>query len=357
MISKLLSDPKKNRTILRKYHILFWLGYFIFNVIRWGSYFDDYLYSFKSNLVEFPLHIILVYLNVYFFIPKFLIPKKYKTYILFLVLSLGMLYTIRTGLNYILVSENIWPETGSDYQQAFTFNHIIAVTIGELYVLALATAIKLTVDWVNQRRRIETLRKEHLKSELNFLKSQIQPHFFFNTLNNLYALTLEKSNLAPDVVLKLSDIMQYVIYDVNKPKVALLNEIEYIQNYVDLELLRCNKDADVTINLKGNVNNVKIPPLIFLSYIENCFKHGNKNSNDFYICIDIENHNDNFLIFNLENSFDNNQNHYIKKLKSGIGNANTKRRLDLIYKETYTLDIQQNSNTYTVSLKIPLTKK
>ena len=102
MINNLFSIKKNNRTISRKYHIIFWLIYFIFNVIRWGSYFDDYWYSIKSNLVEFPLHIILVYTNVYYFIPKFLITKKYKTYVTLLFLALGLLYTIRTGLNYIL---------------------------------------------------------------------------------------------------------------------------------------------------------------------------------------------------------------------------------------------------------------
>ena len=354
MTHKLIYSKKNNRTISRKYHVVFWVSYFIFNVIRWGSYFDDYWYSFKSNLVEFPLHILLVYTNVYFFIPKYLITKKYKTYVTLLLLALGMLYAVRTGLNYILVTKNIWPETEL-YQQAFTFNHIVAVTIGELYVLALATAIKLTVDWVNQKNRIETLRKEHLKSELNFLKSQIQPHFFFNTLNNLYALTLEKSNLAPNVVLKLSDIMQYVIYDVKKSKVKLLDEIEYIQNYADLELLRCHKNSKITINLEGNINDVKIPPLIFLSYIENCFKHGNKNSSDFYIFIRIEKKSNDFLILNIENSFDITNTFINENLKSGIGNSNTKRRLDLIYKNKYSLKIQKEEKTFTVNLKIPLT--
>ncbi|WP_043706913.1 sensor histidine kinase [Tenacibaculum ovolyticum] len=354
MINNLFSIKKNNRTISRKYHIIFWLIYFIFNVIRWGSYFDDYWYSIKSNLVEFPLHIILVYTNVYYFIPKFLITKKYKTYVTLLFLALGLLYTIRTGLNYILVTKDIWPETDA-YQQAFTFNHIVAVTIGELYVLALATAIKLTIDWVNQKDRIETLRKEHLKSELNFLKSQIQPHFFFNTLNNLYALTLEKSDIAPDVVLKLSDIMQYVIYDVKKSKVNLLNEIEYIQNYADLELLRCHKNAQININLKGNISNAKIPPLVFLSFIENCFKHGNKNNSDFYICIDIEKKENNSLILNIENSFEPTNSFAKKRLKSGIGNSNTKRRLDLIYKDQYSLKIMETKKVFTINLQIPLT--
>ncbi|CAM1347270.1 sensor histidine kinase [Tenacibaculum insulae] len=354
MNHKQLSNKKSIRTISKKYHIIFWLSYFAFNVIRWGSYFDDYWYSLKSNLVEFPLHIVLVYINLYYFIPKFLTTKKYKTYILFFLLALGVLYTVRTGLNYILVTKNIWPEMDA-YQQAFTFNHIIAVTIGELYVVALATALKLTVDWVNQKGRIEALRKEHLKSELNFLKSQIQPHFFFNTLNNLYALTLEKSNLAPEVVLKLSDIMQYVIYDIKKSKVSLLKEIEYIQNYVDLELLRCHENSEIKINIEGNINDAKIPPLIFLSFIENCFKHGNKNSSDFYICIDIEKNTNNLLILTIRNSFEVNDSLLSNNLKKGIGNSNTKRRLDLIYKGNYNLDIFKEKETFTVKLEIPLT--
>ncbi|CAL2094062.1 histidine kinase [Tenacibaculum sp. 190524A02b] len=339
-----------NRTIKKEYHIIFWVGYFIFNVIRWGSYFDDYWYSFKSNLVEFPLHMILAYANVYYFIPKFLIQKKYKRYISLLVISLCILYIIRTGLNYFLVTKNIWPEA-EGIQEAFTFNHIVAVTLGELYVLALVTAIKLTVDWTNQRMRIDNLKKEHLKSELNFLKTQIQPHFFFNTLNNLYSLALEKSNKAPSVVLKLSDIMQYVLYEIKDTKVPLLKEIDYIQNYLDLELLRCNKDSEIDVNIIGDINNVKIPPLIFLSYIENCFKHGNKASTDFYIYISFEKTESNTLIFTLKNTFD-----FLEtpKTKSGIGNANTKRRLDLIFKDNYLLDLSHNNNLYTIKLEIPI---
>lgn len=338
-----------NRTIKKEYHIIFWVGYFIFNIIRWGSYFDDYWYSFKSNLVEFPLHMILAYTNVYYFIPKFLIQKKYKRYVSLLAISLCILYIIRTGLNYFLVTKNIWPEAEGT-QEAFTFNHIVAVTLGELYVLALVTAIKLTVDWTNQRMRIENLRKEHLKSELNFLKTQIQPHFFFNTLNNLYSLTLEKSNKAPSVVLKLSDIMQYVLYEVKDTKVSLLNEIDYIQNYLDLELLRCNKDSEIDVNIIGDISNVKIPPLIFLSYIENCFKHGNKASPDFYIYISFEKTENNILIFTLKNTFDFSE---IKNTRNGIGNTNTKRRLDLIFKDDYLLDITHENNLYTIKVEIP----
>lgn len=345
----LLKNNTNNITILRKYHVIFWVSYFTFNVVRWGSYFDDYWYSLKSNLIEFPLHILLVYANLYYFIPKFLILKKYKSYILSLIFSLAFLYIIRTGLNYFLVTKNIWPEA-EGYQQAFTFNHIVAVILGELYVIALATAIKLTVDWTNQKDRLETLKKEHLKTELNFLKAQIQPHFFFNTLNNLYALTLEKSSVAPDVVLKLSDIMQYVIYDVKDSKVNLTKEINYIKNYIDLERLRYNENAKLNLNIIGDVSEIKIPSLIFLSFIENCFKHNGK-INNFYVKIIFENLNNTSLLFTVENNYvDSNKN----EKKPGIGNKNIKRRLDLLYQNKYYLDISNKQNIYKVKLEIPL---
>lgn len=345
----MLKNNTNNITILRKYHVIFWVSYFTFNVVRWGSYFDDYWYSLKSNLIEFPLHILLVYANLYYFIPKFLILKKYKSYILSLIFSLAFLYIIRTGLNYFLVTKNIWPEA-EGYQQAFTFNHIVAVILGELYVIALATAIKLTVDWTNQKDRLETLKKEHLKTELNFLKAQIQPHFFFNTLNNLYALTLEKSSVAPDVVLKLSDIMQYVIYDVKDSKVNLTKEINYIKNYIDLERLRYNENAKLNLNIIGDVSEIKIPSLIFLSFIENCFKHNGK-INNFYVKIIFENLNNTSLLFTVENNYvDSNKN----EKKPGIGNKNIKRRLDLLYQNKYYLDISNKQNIYKVKLEIPL---
>ena len=338
-------------TIPKKYHIIFWSGYFAFNVIRWGSYFNDYWYSLKSNLVEFPLHIIIVYVNIYFLVPKFILTKKYKRYIFFLLLSLIILYVVRTGLNYLLVSKNIWPEA-EGAQKVFTFNHIVAVTLGELYVVALASAIKLTVDWVYEKTRFEKLKKVQLRTELNFLKSQIQPHFFFNTLNNLYALTLEKSDAAPEVVLKLSDIMQYVLYDVNESNIRLYDEINYIQNYLDLEKLRYGDKIISTINITGDIDEIKVPPLLFLPFIENCFKHGKSGENKFEVEISFEIIDDKNLIFMVENSFHNIENKEMKK--HGIGIQNVKRRLELLYDADFELRTSIIKNKYCVQLKIPI---
>ena len=340
-------------SIPTKYHIWFWLGYFTFNVIRWGSYFDDYWYSLKSNFVEFPLHIILVYFNIYFLIPKYILKKKYYTYIFVLITSLLLIYVLRTELNYLLVTKNIWPEAETS-QQAFTFNHIIAVILGEIYVIALATAIKLTFDWVYERKRVENLQKIQLQTELNFLKSQIQPHFFFNTLNNLYALTLEKSNMAPSVVLKLSEIMQYVLYDAKEPQISLFTAINYIQTYLDLERLRYGDNIIASTDIIGNIDEIKVPPILFLPFIENCFKHGAKNNDNIEVAISFENIENKWLIFKVENTYKQLDKLNKSNTKHGIGIQNVKRRLELLFSNNFDLKITVLEQKYSVFLKIPI---
>ncbi len=337
-------------TIPIRYHILFWLGYFIFNLIRWGSYFDNYWYSLRSNLVEFPLNIVIVYFNIYFLIPRFILKKKYGSYFFYFLLSLWILYIIRTGLIYFLISENIWPEA-YDAQQPFSFNHIAVVLIGELYIVAFVTAIKLTADLIYERKRVKELEEIQLNTELDFLKSQIQPHFFFNTLNNLYALTLEKSDVAPSVVLKLSDIMQYVLYEVKESEIRLYDEIKYIQNYIDLERLRYGDRVDSSTEIIGEISDVNVPPLLFLPFIENCFKHGVKDNDKVEVTISFENVRNNTLIFKVVNSFDQLPD---ADLKQGIGIQNVKRRLELLFKDDYDLNIIIDKNEYRVVLKIPI---
>ncbi len=339
-----------NNQIALKYHFLFWLFYFNINFIRWGSYFGDYTYSLKSNLVEFPIHIILTYFNIFYLIPKFVLKRRFLLYFIYLILALATVYIVRTGLNYYLVTENIWPEA-IDSQKAFSFNHILAVTIGELYVVALVTAIKLTADWITERRKNESLRELQLQTELKYLKSQIQPHFFFNTLNNLYALIIEKSEKASDVVLKLSEIMQYVLYDVQEPKIGLLNEINYIHSYLELEELRHGNKITSKIEIKGDIDEITIPPLLLLPFIENCFKHGFKNNDDITLNISFENSKDEQLIFKAKNNF-NLHNKIIKK--QGIGIENIRRRLELLYKSKYSLETKIIDDTYSVLLKIPI---
>ena len=216
--------------------------------MRWGSYFDDYWYSLKSNLVEFPIHIIVIYINVYYLIPKFILRKKYRTYVFLLLLMLIMVYLVRTGLNYLLVTKDIWPEA-EDPTKFMELNHIIAVVLGELYVIGFVSAIKLVLDWAIEKRRNEDLAKLQMSTELKYLRTQIQPHFFFNTLNNLYALTLKKSDNAPRLVIKLSNMMQYILYEVKSSKASLLKEIGHINNFIDIERLRFDDKVDSEMDI------------------------------------------------------------------------------------------------------------
>jgi len=341
-----------SNTIPIKYHIWFWLSYFAFSVIRWGSYYEDYLYSFKSNLVTFSLSMILVYFNIYFLFPKFIVTKKYKKYIVFFIITLCVFYIVRTELIYVLINENVWPESDLP-QKAYSFNHIVVVFLTGIYDIGFVTTIKLTADWIYERKRVENLQKIQLKTELQFLKAQIQPHFFFNTLNNLYALTLEKSDKAPEVVLKLSEIMQYVLYDVKEPKISLLTAINYIQNYLDLERLRYSVKITANTNIIGSIEDVLVPPLIFLPFIENCFKHGAKNNDHFEINISFENILDKWLIFIVDNSFENKE-VFNKNIKGGIGIQNVKRRLQLLYKDNFELKTSIVKQKFQVYLKFPI---
>ncbi len=199
--------------------------------------------------------------------------------------------------------------------------------------------------------RVKKIQELQLSTELEFLKSQIQPHFFFNTLNNLYALALEKSDATPSVILKLSDIMQYVLYDVKESKVCLLTAINYINNYIDLERLRFGEDINSNLNITGDISAISVPPLLFLPFIENCFKHGIKKNNDVKIEIEFNNIDDKFLEFTVTNTFEEALNNEIKQ---GIGNKNVRRRLELLYNINFTLTINTNNNIYKVFLKIPI---
>jgi LytS/YehU family sensor histidine kinase len=318
--------------------------------VRWGSYFDDYWYSLKSNLVEFPIHIIVIYINVYYLIPKFILRKKYRTYVFLLLLMLIMVYLVRTGLNYLLVTKDIWPEA-EDPTKFMELNHIIAVVLGELYVIGFVSAIKLVLDWAIEKRRNEDLAKLQMSTELKYLRTQIQPHFFFNTLNNLYALTLKKSDNAPRLVIKLSNMMQYILYEVKSSKASLLKEIGHINNFIDIERLRFDDKVDSEMDITGNIEDVIVPPLLFLSFVENCFKHGMKENDNLRINMSFDISNNGYLEFTLVNSFN------PKKTQDdsiGIGNENAKRRLKLLFSNNYILDSKIEGENYKLFLKIPV---
>ena len=356
----------KKYQITKRHHLIFWTIYILFNTIRWGSYFDDYSYSLKTNLLGFPIHMTLAYLNVYYLMPKFVYKKKYWSYAGLVVLSLFLMLVLKYYLTYYLVSTNVWPE-GPEEPNGLSFNYAVQMMLGEFYVVAFVTAIKVTIDWLGENNRFNDLEKRQLATELRFLRSQVSPHFFFNTLNNIYGLTLEKSDKAPEVVLKLSELMRYLLYATKKRKQDLISELNCIQNYIDLERIRFSDKLKVEVEIKGDLNNKKIAPMLLIPLIENSFKHGaNQNLGDVKITLSAL-VKDDFLYFEVTNNLperstriDNlsliTKNDYrgdaVKKI-GGIGLTNVKKRLELGYApQDYELIINQTKQDFTVKLKL-----
>jgi sensor histidine kinase YesM len=342
-----LADFFKNPVV---YHTCFWVCYFAFNVLRWGSYHDDYAYAIKANLIEFPLHMALAYSNMYYFIPK-LIPKKIGTYLLVMTVGVGL---VVLGRMFFESTFNVYP----DAPPYIGFMYVLELAVGEIYVQAFIATFKFLLDWGKNQKRTRKLEKRNYQTELAFLRSQIQPHFFFNTLNNLYSLTLDKSDLAPETVLKLSELMSYVIYDGKQKKVHVSKEVSYIQNYLDLERLRFGDKLDTEFRISGDITNQQITPLLLLPFIENSFKHGagdNMNTIEITILLTVEEHQLTFMVQNkkADNISSKSSDPYRHIGHNGVGVENIKRRLKLIYGDEYQLNIKDEPERYTVTLSIP----
>jgi len=333
-------------------HVLFWLVYFTLNVARWGYYYNDYWYSLQSNLVEFPIYIALVYFNLYFLLRRF-IPGNLYVYIGLLFLSILGASVLKILLIYTLVTTEIYKEASIKQEGLFNLNYLVAVFIGELYVVGLTMAVKLTIDWVQSEKKSKELEQRNMQTELSMLRAKMQPHFFFNTLNNLYALTLDKSDQAPETVLKLSELMSYVVYEGKKSKVSLMQELEHLQNYLNLERLRYDNRLDVTFDISGDLGGHQIPPLILVTFLENAFKHGSSDKRgNISIKIQLQVAN-NKLHYEVENDYRASSKPMNGESPHGIGIENTRRRLDLVYGDNYNLDINKNNGKFLAQLSIP----
>ncbi|WP_324024021.1 histidine kinase [Maribacter sp. BPC-D8] len=354
-LRKFLNRPKFFGTSEIKpwHHILFWSVYFGFNTFRWTFIHDDFLLSLRTNLIGFPIHMFLAYLNAYYLMPKFIYTKKYVQYTIYILLALLVMLLFKYNLTYYLVSTDVMPEA-NEIIDTLTIGYAVQTMIGEVYVISFFTAIKLTVDWLRESSKLHDLEKRQLKTELRFLRSQVSPHFFFNTLNNIYSLTLEKSDQAPEVILKLSELMRYLLYATKKQRQDLTSEINCIRNYIDLERIRFDDSLKIDMNISGDLVNCKIPPMLLIPLIENCFKHGaSKNIGEMKIKIDIKVE-DGFMDFKVSNSIPNVNKEYVYPVKrGGIGLSNVKKRLELGYgKNDYDLQIFEEDKMFNVFLKL-----
>ena len=337
------------------HHIIFWSIYFLFNTFRWGSYFNDYLYSLKTNLLGFPIHISLCYFNILFLMPKFLFKRKYTLYISLFFIAIFLMVVTKFNLTYFLISNEVWPE-GPEPINSLSLNYVLDMMIGEVYVITFVTAIKVTFDFLEKQKLVADLEKTQLETELLFLKAQVSPHFFFNTLNNIHSLALEQSEKTSKIILRLSELMRYLLYETKSNRQSLINEIQCIQNYLDLEKIRHDELLQISLSISGDIQDKEISPILLLTFVENAFKHGvNKNIGVKKIDIDFTIKGD-FIYFTITNPLPAvSESKSTFEHSSGIGLENVKKRLTLGYnKNDYKLTINTNDK-FTVELKIKVT--
>ena len=205
---------------------------------------------------------------------------------------------------------------------------------------------------LEQEKEANALKSENLETELKFLKSQINPHFLFNALHNIYTLSYIKSDLAPEMILKLSDMLRYILYDCTAEQVSLSKEINYLKNYVELQQLKA-EDADVTLKIAENIpQNIAIAPMLMVPFLENSFKHGKiEDTEQGWIRAQLDWQMP-YVTFKVENSVP--ETDFTKDKVGGIGIANVKRRLELLYKDKHTLEIREEEQEYQVHLRIEI---
>lgn len=327
-------------------HFAFWAFYVLFFGAIYGKYGNDYAWYLLESLCMLPFVMIGTYVTIYAILPYYLKSRK-------LLITLFLLVFL---LFFVTLSERIFLRKLNDLP--ITTNDIFGVTFLYLlletnFMIGIALAIKLVKKWIEQQNEKHEIEKQNLKSELNLLKAQLHPHFLFNAMNNIYALSLEKSSKTSDGIAKMSELLRSVLYDCNEAEISLEKEINLLENYIALEQIRYGKNLDFEFDKSDVTHNFSVPPMLLFTFVENCFKHGRSSSNKTpFIKLKIIT-SKNELIFIAENSVSESEGKRLPgKRQNGIGLNNVKKRLDIIYGENYNLQILNNNQRFKVELRI-----
>jgi len=328
-------------------HILFWIIIFSFfsapKILMGGLTREAFV-----NFLYIPVDIAAVYVIIEFLIPRFIIKNRN-----FFFFGLGALLTVSLNIFISLqIMYHIQPRLGFWIAKSPIHYEIFSFLVNNLMIIGMASALKLfSYSYKIQLTQSELLRRT-IQSELGILRSQINPHFLFNVLNNIDALIFEDKEKASNAIFLLSKIMRYMLKESNEEKAMLKKELEYIQDYLELAKLSFEDPEFLRFNLSGEYNNKQIPPLLFIPVIENAIKHCNKQSQLPGIKID----------FNIGNdSIELTTSNYVKKNDfklpdSGSGNGlkNIEKRLKLLYVDNYKFEINSNMDKFDVYVKVPL---
>lgn len=337
----------------KKVHVLYWIVWLFTFTLTYGSLHGDYISSFFTEMIQLPFRLLFVYGVIEFLVPNFLNKKKLSLFfLLFGVVIICM--TIMTRFMFVYVITELPFFVKSQPSHDFDFHALVNSAMKLAFALLLPLIFEFFEKWYNLQKETQALHEDKIEAEFSFLKSQLHPHFLFNTLNSLYSLIITKDNRAEDLVLKLSSLLRYMLYEATSKTILFSQELEYIKDYIDLEKNRYGDRCKVVLDVNANEKEHIISPLLMLSFLENSFKHGlNGHSENGWIHIKINIDENDWLDFKVENSISTLMQEHKKTLGNGIGLKNVKRRLDILYKDNYQLNINSN-NTYRVHMRLNL---
>ncbi|MFV0470377.1 MAG: sensor histidine kinase [Dysgonomonas sp.] len=350
-------------------HILVWSIIFIipmYVMSKEGTY--DYG-PYLTYICKVVIYAIIFYINYLLLIDKFLFSKKLFT---FFCINLVLVVILLTAQN--IVSDMMRPafdeinkappfndpsfphmrdkgkHPGPPFAMRFFMEYMIV-----FFIIGLSVAIKMTIRWYRDSINIEQIKNTQLEADLRNLRNQLNPHFLFNTLNNIYSLIAIDQAKAQESVHRLSGLLRYVLYENNQNFVPISKELEFTKNYIDLMKLRVGSNVRLNVDIENNGSQDQIASLMFMTLIENAFKHGINANEDSFIDIRILIETEKGVICTVENSLnDNNSN--IEKKNSGIGLTNLTKRLELLYPNNYQFETERRQNSFFVMLRINFQK-
>ena len=336
---------KKKYTIL--IHAAFWI--YMFNqillsvVMLTGKDYDPF-----SEVTIYPLTSFITFYSFYFTYGLFFTRKNKLYPVLLLIAVVVILIPFRIGLEYLFWKyigySHMKPPESLVIDKSWWFNSLRLVTVYGIYALL----IQLAIGWFETQKLRTELMLEKQSGELALLRSQINPHFLFNTLNNIYSLVYKKSEDAPEAVMKMSSIMRYMLYDATTDNVLLEKEIEYLKSFIELEKLRIRHKDFVELHISGNVEGRTIAPMLLIPFVENAFKHGSKSVESPGILINLS-IGPQQIMFDVSNHVRKNPT-ITKDQVGGIGLTNIRRRLNLLYPGKHKLEISTSEEMYIVQL-------
>jgi two-component system, LytTR family, sensor kinase len=325
-------------------HFLFWTIYILFFGSIYGKYGHNFQWYFIESLCMLPFVMAATYTTVYAILPFYLRTRKLVVTVLMVV---SVLFLATLGERLFLRFINGLPLT-ADTILGVNFLYLFLETN---FMVAIAFAIKIVKKWFEQQEEKHQMEKQNLEKELGMLKAQLQPHFLFNSMNNLYSLSLGKSAKTSEGIAQMAELLQAVLYECNDSEIPLPKEIRLIENYIELERLRYGEMLDLKFKVTGDSSGWKIPPMLLFTFVENCFKHGKPHNGDnFFIelYLDVS---ANRMQFIAKNSINGNK-RGINSGAGGVGLENARKRLDIIYPDKFRLDTSSNDKIWTIFLEI-----